>query len=173
MHLRQRTHLDRIVDDEGRLYKRSFTEFAKDFVDEFTLTHGVVDLHLQLLADRADLLLALTLQVVTGLLLDGLQNRQTTVGSLEVDLLAIYLNHGCSVHGQTDLLEQLFGEAHHPVVVLVLHIELHTGKLRIVGTVHTFVTEVLADLIDTFETADNQTLQIELRSNTEIEINIQ
>ena len=72
MHLSQRAHLNRIVDDEGRLDKRTIAELPEDLVDQFTFTHRIVDLHLQFLADRTDLVLALTFQVVTRLFLDRL-----------------------------------------------------------------------------------------------------
>ena len=68
------------------------------------------------------------------------------------------------------MLQHTFGEFHHPVVVLVLHIEFYTGKLRIVRAVHTFVTEILTDFVDTFKATHNETLEIKFCRNTAIHL---
>ena len=161
MHLSQRAHLNRIVDDEGRLDKRTLAELPEDLVDQFTFTHRIVDLHLQFLADRTDLVLALTFQVVTRLFLDRLQDRQT-----EADCLTVDRALARTVHGDTDTLQQLLSEAHHPVIVFVLDIKFHTSELRVVRTVHTLVTEILTDLVYTLESTDDQSFQIQLGSDT-------
>ena len=41
------------------------------------------------------------------------------------------------------------------------------------GAIHTFVTEVFTDFVDTFETSDDQSFQIQFGSNTQIEVDIQ
>ena len=173
VHLSQRTHLNRIVDDEGRLDKRTLAELPEDLVDQFTFTHRIVDLHLQFLADRTDLVLALTFQVVTRLFLDRLQDRQAAERSLEADCLTVDRALARTVHGDTDTLQQLLSEAHHPVIVFVLDIKFHTSELRVVRTVHTLVTEILTDLVYTLESTDDQSFQIQLGSDTQIQIDIQ
>ena len=75
--------------------------------------------------------------------------------------------------GEVILSQQFFGEIHHPVVILVLNIEFHAGKFRIVGLVHTLVTEVLADFIYTFKTTYNQSLQIKFRCDAQVKVYIQ
>ena len=67
----------------------------------------------------------------------------------------------------------LLSERHHPVVVLILYIELHTGELRVVVAVHTLVAEVLANLIHTLETTYDEALQIQLGGDTHVHILIE
>ena len=173
MHLGQWRHLYRIVGDEGWLEECTLAELTEEFVNQLTLTHGLIYVHALLLAECADLFLGLAVAVETGLLLDGIEDRQTAIWSLEADDVAINLALWLAVDGDTDGFEQLLCESHHPVVVLVLNIKLHTGKLRVVVAVHTLVAEVLADFINTLETTYDEALQIKLGSDTHVHILIE
>ena len=170
MHLGQWRHLYRIVGDEGWLEEGSLAELAEELVNQLTLTHSLIYIHALLLAECADFFLGLAVAVETGLLLDGIEDRQTAIWSLEADDVAINLALWLAVYGDTDSFEQLLCESHHPVVVLVLNIKLHTGELRVVVTVHTLVAEVLADFINTLETTYDEALQVELGSDTHVHI---
>ena len=173
MGLGQGAHLYGIVGNEGGLDVGALAELAEDFVNQLALAHGVVNLHLEFLADLADFLFTLIAQVVAGLLLDGLEDRQATEGGLEADGLAIDFHVGRAVHLQGDTLQQLLGKAHHPVVILVLYVELHAGELRVVVLVHTLVAEVLADFIYALKAAHDEPLEVELGSNTEVEVDVE
>ena len=170
VHLGQWRHLDRIVGDEGRLDERAFAELAEELINQFALAHGLIDVHTFLQAEGAYFLFALSFAVEACLLFDGLEDGQTTIGSFERDDVAVNLTIGRAVDSNTNRLQQLLGERHHPVVVLVLHIELHAGELGVVVAVHALVAEVLANLIHALETADNQSLQIELGGNAHIHV---
>ena len=169
MTLGQRRHLDGIVDDEGGLDVCAFTLLAEDLVDELTLAHRGVGLDAGLTAEGAQFFFALAGDVEAGLLQNCIGHGDATIGSLEVNLVVADLNLGGAVDIHADLLEHGLGELHHPVIVLISHIYLHAGELRIVGAVHTFVAEVARELIYTLETADDQTLEIELIGDTKIE----
>ena len=73
----------------------------------------------------------------------------------------------------TDLFDHFFSKFHHPVVVFVGYIYLHTGEFWIVCTVHTFVTEVLSDFVYTLKTAYDKSLQVKLGGDTQVEVYIQ
>ena len=173
VHLGQRRHLHRIVGDESGLDERTFAEFAKEFVNQLTLTHRLVHFHALLQAESTNLLLRLAFAVEAGLFLDGIQDRQTTIRSLEAHHIVTNLHVCRAVHSHTNLLQQLLRERHHPVIVLISHIQFHAGELRVVASVHSFIAEVTANLIHTLETAHDKTLQVELRSNTQIQIHVQ
>ena len=175
VHLRQRRHLDRIIGDEGRLDERPLTELAEDFVNQFPLAEALVNtFQLQFVhGDVADFFLRFAGEIEARLLLDGIEDRQPAERSLETDGLVTHLHLRFSVHFRADLLQQLLGERHHPVVVLVLHIKFHAGELRVVEAVHTLVAEVLSDFIDTFKSSDNQPLQVKLRGDTHIHIDVE
>ena len=174
MHLRQRRHFNRIVSDESRLYISAFAEFAEDFVDQFAFAHRVVDFfHLQLFADLTDFFFALAVEVVSCLFFDSVQDRQTAVRSFKADCLSVYNGFGASVHGDTDAFQQLFSEAHHPVVVLVLYVKFHTSEFGVVGSVHSLVTEVLSYFVYTFKSSHDQSFQIKFRCDAQVEVYIQ
>ena len=124
MHLRERRHLHRIVDDEGRLNEGTLAILAEDLVDELTLAGSLVHgLNLEFVqGDVANFLLAQSVEVVACLLLDGVEDRYTLEGSLVADGLALVFHLVCSIDGNADGLEQFLGELHHPVVVLIGHI---------------------------------------------------
>ena len=83
------------------------------------------------------------------------------------------LHLGRTVHSYRNLLQQLLGETHHPVVVLIRYIQLHAGELWVVTAVHTLVAEITADLVHTLKTTYNQSLQVQLCRNTHIHIHVQ
>ena len=173
VHLGQRAHFYRIVGDEGRLYECAFTEFAEDFVYQLAFAHGVVNLHFQFAAHLADFFLALAVEVVAGLFLNGIQDGQAAVRSLEADGLSVDGSLCAAVYSDTDTFEEFLGESHHPVVVLILYVQLHAGKFRVVVFVHTFVTEILSDFVYTLKTAYDKSLQVKLGGDTQVEVHIQ
>ena len=120
-----------------------------------------------------DFLLSLTIEIKASLLLDCIEDRQTAEWSLEADNLVTNLYLWLTIYLYTNLLKKFLSERHHPVVILVLYIKLHTSKLWIMETVHTLVTEVLTDFIYTLETTNNQTLQIKLCCDTHVHINVE
>ena len=176
VHLRQRRHLNRIVDDECRLDIRALAEVAKDLVDELTLAHGIRDgIHLELVhGDVADLFLCLVGEVIAGLLLDGVEDRDAWERSFVADDLAVgIVNLRRAVDSDTDRLKHLLRERHHPFVILVGHVELHERELRVVVLVHTLVAESLADLVDTLKATDDEAFQIQLQGDTQIHVGIE
>ena len=68
------------------------------------------------------------------------------------------------------MAEHVFREVHHAVVVGVRLIELHERKLRIVARVDTLIAEHSADLVDALQPADDQSLEVELERNAELDI---
>lgn len=133
-------------------------ELAEEFVDKLALAKCLVNFQTLFEAECADLLLALAVAVETCLLLDCVEDRQTAVRCLERYDVVAHLALCRAVYGDADSLEQFLCERHHPVVVLILHVELHTCELRVVVAVHTLVAEVLTNLVNALETAHDKTL---------------
>ncbi len=111
--------------------------------------------------------------VDAGLLLDELHHGGAAEGGAEVNLVAPDVDLGGAVEGAGDALEHGLDELHHPVVVLVGHIYLHAGELGVVGAVHALVAEVAAELVDAFEAADNQALEVQLVGDAEVEVDVE
>ncbi len=166
-------HLDWVVGDEGWLDVSAFAELAEYLVDEFAFAHGVVDFHFELTADVADLVFGLAFEVVAGLLLDSLEDRESAEWGSEADDVAIDLTFGFAVYGYANSLEEMLGEGHHPIVVFVLDVELHAGELGVVCAIHTLVAEVLADLVYSLEAAYDEPLEIELGGDTHIHVDVE
>ena len=135
-------------------------ELSEYLVDELSLAHRVVYFHAELAAHLAYLGLVHAREVVAGLLLYGVENGQAAVRSLETDYPPVDFALGLAVDGYAHRLEKLLGERHHPVVVLVLHVEFHAGELGVVVAVHPLVAEVLANLVDALKAANDQPLKI-------------
>ena len=173
MHLRERRHLHWVVGDEGWLNETALAGLAEYLIDELAFAHLVGVLYTVFLGYLANLVLAHLAQVIARLLLDSFQDGQTAVGCLEVHDIVAYFHLCGAVYSDGYLLQQLLGEAHHPVVVFVLYIELHAGELWVVAAVHTLVAEVTADLIYALKATYDEALEIQLCSDTHIHIHIQ
>ena len=57
---------------------------------------------------------------------------------------------------RADVLEEIFGEDHHVVVVPIGGIGLEHGEFRIVGAIDPFIAKDFADFKDAIHAADNQ-----------------
>ena len=147
--------------------------FSEYGVDQLADTHRRLGLDVQFLACLAQLIDSHALDIHTGIFLNGFKNRQPAVAGLEVDLPVADLHDGGAVQLEGDLFEHLLHEVHHPDVVLVGHVDLHTGELRVVGLVHTLVAEVLGELIDTVVATHDQSLEVELVGDSHIEVDVQ
>ena len=170
VHLRQRRHFHGVVGDEGGLDELAFAGFAEDFVDQLALAHTLIDLDAELLSHAANFFLAHFAQIIARFFLDGVEDGQATIGGFETYGLAVDHRLGRAVHGGADAFEHALGEVHHPVVVLVLHIEFHAGELGVVRAVHAFVAEVLADFVHAFEPAYDQAFEVKFRSDAAIHL---
>ena len=173
MSLCQRRHLNRVVDDERRLDEMLLAIFPEDGIDQLADTHRRIELDVELLTGLAEFVNAHSLDIHTGIFLNRLKNRESAVAGLEVDLLVADLHDCGAVQLEGDLFEHLLHEVHHPDVILVGHVDLHTGELRVVGLVHTLVAEVLGELIDTVVATHNQSLEVKLVGYSHVEVDVQ
>ena len=164
----QRRHFNRIVCDEGRLNVVSFAEFSEDFVDQLSFSHCIINFHVQFLAYFTDLFFIHASQIISGEFFDGIEHGHTFERRLKVDYIISHFNFRCTVYIHTNLFNHIFCKLHHPVVVLIGYVDFHTGKFRIMCTVHTFITEVLANFIDSLESTYDQTFQVKFTGNTHI-----
>ena len=69
--------------------------------------------------------------------------------------------------------EQLFGEVHQAAVIGVGLVELQHGELGVVVRGEPFVAEVAVDFVDALEAAHHQPLQVQLRRDAQVEIDIE
>ncbi len=163
-------HFDGVIDDEGGLDEVGFAFFAKDGVDEFGFAHFGGDVDVELVTGLAELVFVHTGDVDAGVSANGFVHGDAWVGGFEVD--GVFAEEDlCAavVDGFGDVLKEVFGELHHPVVVFVGYIDFHAGKFGIVGAVHAFVSEVFGKFVHAFEAAYNEALEVELICYAEVE----
>ena len=173
MTLGQRRHLHRVIRNEGWLDKILLGIFSKNRINQLALAPARLNLNIKLLAGLAELCFIHTLHINAGILLNCLKDRQTTVSTAEIHLILSNLHLGGAVDCGSHLAKHLLHKLHHPDIVLVGDIYLHTGKLRIVGLVHTLVAEVLRELVNARESTHNQPLQIELVGNAQVKRDVE
>ncbi len=104
---------------------------------------------------------------------NGVGHGYPLIRRFEIKDFVTCLNFCCSVKRQSYAFQYLLGELHHPDVVFVSHINFHSGEFRIVRPVHSLVAEIFCKLINSVETANNQTFQVKLVGNAQIERNVQ
>ena len=101
----KRRHLNGVIGDERRLNISAFTEFSENFIDEFALAHGVVNFHIELLANVANFVFSLSIKVVARLLLDSFEDRQAAEGSFEANGLSVDHAFGLTIYCHADALQ--------------------------------------------------------------------
>ncbi|KAF5041998.1 hypothetical protein DSECCO2_517170 [anaerobic digester metagenome] len=104
---------------------------------------------------------------------DQISHGDSAPGRSQIDFLALIINYHGTGNLQSHGGYELFHQVHHVGVVSESLIQLDHGKFGIVLVVNAFVAEVLAHIIDFLEAGDNQSLQIELRCDPQVHINIQ
>ena len=69
--------------------------------------------------------------------------------------------------------DHALGHIHQVVHVRVSHVELADGEFWVVGHVDTLVSEDSTDFVDSVETPNDELLEVELRSDTEEEVELE
>ncbi len=168
MTLGERGHFNRIIYNKSRLDIFPFRGFAKNFVNELTFAHRVLNFYPEVLAHFAQLSLIHPGNVHSGVFFNCVNHSDTAEWSFEIYNVVTNLHFCCAIDIKTYLFKKLFSELHHPVIVLVCHINFHAGKFRIMGSVHTFIAEILGEFIYTLEATDNKTLKVKFIRNTQV-----
>ena len=171
--LGKRRHLFRIVGDKGRLDKVAFALFAKYLINELALAHSIIYFYANGLGKSSEFVLALSCNVKACKALDGFGHRNTWIRRFEIHFVLAKGGFGGTIYRLSTVLQEVFGEFHHPVVVLVSYIYFHSCKFRIVGSVHSLVAEVLSKFVHPIKASYDEALEVEFVGNTHIEWNIQ
>ena len=88
-------------------------------------------------------------------------------------VVAVKLGGQRAVDLHRDELHQLFGQIHQVVIVRVCLVELEHGELGVVLGGDALVAEVAIDLVDAIQAADDQALEVKLRSDAQEERDVQ
>ena len=153
-----------MIHDEGRLDHLLLAELLKEEVDNVAPLVALLELHIVDLCDCLGLLIgADRAEVHAGVFLHRIDHGQPAERLRHVNDRIFVLDDGASADLLRQIAEHGLGQLHHAIVIGVRLIKLHQRKLRVVTGVHALVPEDAADLIDSFKSADNQTLQIKLQ----------
>ncbi len=107
--------------------------------------------------------------IYAGVFFDGFKHADALVGPGEVDGVLSHLDFGAAGNFTGYAFEAFFDHVHHPDVVFVGHVNFHGSELGIVGAIHAFVAEHFSELIDTVEASDDESFEVELVGDAQIE----
>ncbi len=127
--------------------------FSENRINDLAFPHGIVQLYIQAIGHIPQTGFIFSSDIVTGTLFDGIQHRDALERTFEVDLLITHTYFGGPMKVECYFLDHLLCKIHHPVIILIGHIDLHHSELWIMGPVHPFVPEVLGEFIDTIITS--------------------
>ena len=91
----------------------------------------------------------------------------------EIELLAVDIRLRAAGGVERHLAQQFVAEVHQAAIIRVGLIELQHGELGVVPRGDAFVAEVAVDLVDPLQAAHHQPLQIQLRRDAQVEVDIQ
>ena len=91
----------------------------------------------------------------------------------EANLLALVLNRRGSPDPLDEVNDERFGELHHPLHVGVGLVQLQHRVLGAVPLIHSFIAEDPPDLVDPVEAADDQSLEVELQRDPQIQVHVE
>ena len=181
--LGKRTHDLGVLGNESGVDNVVLQEFADKGIEKTSRRVGRGALQLMLV--KQSLELDVDLGIIQGrklavhLLLESLHHGNTRPRGLEVNL-----NLRCAGLGAvldlviaSDLLDHvgdhLLSHVHEVLVVGVSLVELTGGELRVVSEINTLIAELTANLIHTVQTTNDQHLQVQLGSDTEVQVHVQ
>ena len=109
----------------------------------------------------------------SGYLDNGLRHIDLVPRRSNIEALSFVGDNRRTVYRHRALIHNLFHQVHHIFQVAVCHIRFHGGEFRAVVLVHTFVTENLAQLVYSVQSADNQSLQRKLQGDSQLQVEVQ
>ncbi len=142
----------------------------------FTNPHATFEINIQFLflgsrlyffgsAERVD--------IQTTSVENGLSERDAGPGSVEVERSALYRNRSSADGFGSHVADQIFQERQEGIFLRIRPVELNHGELRIVRIVNAFVPKTAANFKDPLKAANQKPLQIELRSNAQVQVDIE
>lgn len=176
-----------MLHDEGRVLALGFQEVSDQLVDESGGVAWCLAVHMELVTHIVEELTRFLSGDVLGdgfaeLGFEFLHHRDSTPGRSEIDFeylvgmldsFWMVLDDVASGDFLDHLRKHIFGELEQIVEVSVGHVELAARVLGVVGLIDALVTEVLSDFIDAVESTDDQLLEVQLGSDTHVQLHLE
>jgi len=161
--------------DEGRLDELFLDLLVKALVERVAPgLFGLAEIDADRLGGLDGLLVGADRHKVDAqVLLHRLRHRQAAEAPCETDVVALPGDVGRSENGLGRAGEQILEQIHHVVEIGVGLVELDRGELRVVLGVHALVAEDAADLVHAVEPAHNEALEVQLRRDAEVHIDVE
>src|SRR5204863_2564874 len=164
---RERRELDRVVVEDRRPDQGRLDELRVRVVDQLRPRRILRHVNATLLETAAQVVLVPCTETV---FLERIDEPQPPPRWCEVDLLIAERDAGCSEHLLRGLGYELLDPPHRVPVVGVRLVPLEHRELRVVLERDTLVAKILAELVNPFEAAHDQPLEIELGRYAEVAV---
>mmetsp|Transcript_15884 Transcript_15884/g.31125 ORF Transcript_15884/g.31125 Transcript_15884/m.31125 type:complete len:266 (+) Transcript_15884:2233-3030(+) len=178
----QRTHNCRVVNDEARIGDLVFNKFTHKLVKKTSHSAGLRAQHFMLLAKvRKKFVCFVRIEVLWNLdvqsLFQPFDHTDAFEGGGEVNINQLAIDGILQMVGSMDAhyhaRDHFFGDFEQVVVIFVGPVKLTGREFGIVSHINAFVAELTADFVDSVQASHNKLLQIELRRNAHVHVQIQ
>ena len=170
----QRGDFNRMTHQEGWLDELVLNEFIEEQIENIAFEVTFFVLNVVLFCNSSCFFQSVDfIKVYAGIFLNSVNHGDTCERFAKVDFLAAINDFSCAQYLFGNIAQQLFSQVHDVFIVGICLIELEHGEFWIVFGVHAFVTEYTTDFVNFIKAADNQTFQVQLKSDTQIHIDIE
>ena len=104
---------------------------------------------------------------------DEILDRHATERRAEIERLALVFHLARAAHHVGDALEHPLDHVHQVAVVRVGLVQLEHRELGVVPRGQPFVAEVAVDLVHALEAADDEALQVQLRCDAQVHVDVE
>ena len=172
---RQGRDFHRVMGDEGRLDEFGLDRLLEDFQQQLAPAVTWLDMDMQSLAMPREriAIAAVGCADVRIVMAHRLVQSPAPERRRQIDVGAVPMQLRGAEHFDRDVPNHVLGQIHDLDVGRIGFVEFEHGELGIVPRRHALVAETAVDLVHALETADHQSLQIQLRRHAQIQIQIQ
>jgi len=111
--------------------------------------------------------------VNTCIFLNSINHCDTLERLSEIHLDSFIYNLSSSKNFLCNKTVQVLCQIHHAMIVCVCLVKFHQSEFRVMSCIKTFVTEYTSNLIYSFQTTNDQSLQIKFQRDTELQVFVQ
>lgn len=171
--LGERRDLRRMARDERRLHQGLLDLLLEGLVEDATDAMALLVRDADLIGHLAGLFDRLAgEEILARRLFDGVVHADA-LDLREVDLDALVVDDRRAEDRLSGIDDNALRDVHHVRVIRIRLIELDRRELRIVADVHALVAEDAAHLVDAVEAADDEALEVELRRDAQVEVDVE
>ena len=146
----------------------------KEQVQDISLFMSFFKFDIMLFCDYSRLLKILYFIPVNACIFLNRINHCNTLKRLpEIHLDSLIYDMSCSKNFLCNKTVQVLCQIHHAMIVCVCLIKFHQSEFRVMSCIKTFVTEYTSNLIYSFQTTNDQSLQIKFQRDTELQVFVQ